>query len=70
MIRESLNPQTLRMVALAKGEERYVFLFHDSEPSRSQVLRTLGRFASDPDLSFSWYDAAVVSQRMRQEDGE
>ena len=76
MIRASLNllfppakPQALRIVALVKGEERYVFLFHDSEPSRSQAFRTLGRFACDPDLSFSWYDAAVVSQRIRQEDG-
>ena len=31
------------------------------------VLRTLGRFASNPELSFTWYDAAVLSQRIRQE---
>ncbi len=26
----------------------------------------LGRYASNPELSFSWYDAAVLSQKIRQ----
>ena len=55
----------INVVALVKGEERYVFLY--DETSRAEALRTLGRFASNPDLSFSWYDAAVLSQRIRQE---
>jgi hypothetical protein len=25
----------------------------------------LGRFASNPELSFTWYDAAVLSQKVR-----
>ena len=55
-------------MALVKGEERYVFLYDDA--NRSQVLRTLGRYASSPDLSFSWYDAAVLSQKVRKNAGE
>jgi hypothetical protein len=54
----------LNVLALVKGEERYVFLFDDG--NRAEALRTLGRFASNPDLSFSWYDAAVLSQKIRQ----
>lgn len=54
----------INVLALVKGEERYIFLFDDSR--RSDALRTLGRFASNPELSFSWYDAAVLSQRIRQ----
>jgi hypothetical protein len=27
----------------------------------------LGRYASNPELSFTWYDAAVLSQKIRQE---
>ena len=57
--------QDINVLALVKGEERYVFLYDDS--SRAATLRTLGRFASNPDLSFSWYDAAVLSQKIRQE---
>ena len=56
--------QDINVLALVKGEERYIFLFDDSR--RTECLRTLGRFASNPELSFSWYDAAVLSQRIRQ----
>ncbi len=57
--------QDTNMLALVKGSERYVFLY--TESNRAEALRTLGRFASNPDLSFSWYDAAVLSQKIRQE---
>ncbi len=53
------------VLALVKGEERYVFLYDDS--SRAEALRTLGRYASNTELSFTWYDAAKLSQRIREE---
>lgn len=53
----------INVLALVKGKERYVFLYEDSQ--RAKTLRTLGRFASNPELSFSWYDAAVLSQKLR-----
>ncbi len=56
--------QDINVLALVKGEERYIFLFDDN--NRSEALRTLGRYASNPELSFSWYDAAVLSQKIRQ----
>jgi hypothetical protein len=56
--------QDINVLAMVKGEERYIFLYDDEH--RSDALRTLGRFASNPELSFSWYDAAVLSQRIRQ----
>ena len=56
--------QDINVLALVKGEERYIFLFDDNR--RAEALRTLGKFASNPELSFSWYDAAVLSQRIRQ----
>jgi len=55
----------LDVIALVKGEERYVFLYEES--TRVQVVRTFGRFASDPELSLTWFDAAVLSQKVRQE---
>lgn len=54
----------LDVLALVKGQERYVFLYDAA--SRAEALRTLGRFASDPELSFTWYDAAVLSQKIRE----
>ena len=55
----------INVLALVKGEERYVFLYDDAH--RAETLRTLGRYASNPQLAFTWYDAAVLSQRIRHE---
>jgi hypothetical protein len=57
--------QDINVLALVKGEERYVFLY--TESNRAETLRLLGRYASNPELSFTWYDAAVLSQKIRQE---
>jgi hypothetical protein len=57
--------QDINVLALVKGAERYVFLYDDAH--RAEALRTLGRYASNPELSFTWYDAAVLSQKIRQE---
>lgn len=57
--------QDINVLALVKGKERYIFLFEDSQ--RAETLRLFGRYASNPELSFSWYDAAVLSQKLRQE---
>ena len=54
----------IHVLAVVKGPERYVFLYDDA--NTEQVLQSLGRFASNPDLSFTWHDAAVLSQRVRQ----
>ena len=54
----------INVVALVKGGERYVFLYDDD--SRTETLRTLNRYAADPKLSFSWYDASVLGQKVRQ----
>lgn len=56
--------QDINVLALVKGNERYIFLFDDN--NRAETLRMLGRYASNPDLSFTWYDAAVLSQKIRQ----
>jgi hypothetical protein len=63
-------PKHVNVLALLKDGERYVFLYDDQ--SLPQLLQTLGRYAADPELSFSWYDAAVLSQKVRrlQQSGE
>ena len=54
----------VNVLALVKGQQRYLFLFDDE--NRTETLRTLGRFAADPELDFSWYDAAVLSRKIRE----
>lgn len=55
----------INVLALVKGKERYIFLYEDSQ--QTEALRTLGRYASNPDLSFSWYDAAVLAKKIHAE---
>lgn len=54
----------INVIALVKGNERYVFLFDDD--SQEEVLRSMARHAANPDLTFSWYDAAVLGQKVRR----
>jgi hypothetical protein len=53
----------INVLALVKGEERFIFLFDDG--NRDETLRQLARFAADPELDFSWYDAAMLSRKIR-----
>lgn len=55
----------VNVLALVKGAERYILLYDDSQ--QAEALRALGRQASNPELSFSWYDAAVLSRKIRTE---
>lgn len=58
----------VRVLGIHKGGEFYAFLFDDDDPrQRTQVLQTLGKWASHPELSFTWYDAAVLSGQLRKE---
>ena len=59
-----MNDDDINVLALVKGRERYIFLYDDSQ--QAEALRMLGRYASSPDLSFTWYDAAVLSKKVRQ----
>lgn len=46
------------------GEDRYVVIFPDEK--KAQALQTLGRWASNPELNFTWYNAAIMSQKVRE----
>lgn len=51
------------VLVLVRGEDRYVLLYDDA--SKGAALQTLGRWATTPDLSFTWHDAAVLAHRIR-----
>lgn len=64
MLDYKIMTNNINVLALVKGEEKYIFLFNDR--NRKNTLRQLGRYASNPSLSFTWYDAAVMSQKVRK----
>src|SRR4051794_20347925 len=67
--RPPVNEETVRhelnVLALIKGNERYVFVYDDD--SRPELLDTFRDSAADPALSFTWFDAAVLSEKARQQ---
>lgn len=58
----------LNITALVKGPENYILIFADDQ--REEALRTLGRWACNPGLSFTWHDAAELSKRIRDQPNE
>ncbi|MCA9035831.1 MAG: hypothetical protein KDA91_11915 [Planctomycetaceae bacterium] len=56
--------RAVNVLALVRDGHRFVFLYDDN--SVETVLATLSEYASDPDLEFTWYDAAVLAQRVRR----
>jgi hypothetical protein len=60
-----LVPREFNILALIKGEERYVFVYDDD--SRAQLIDALRDQAADPGLSLSWFDAAVLTEKAREQ---
>ena len=55
----------LNILALIKGTERYVFVYDDE--SRDALVNVLRDQAADPRLTFSWFDASVLTQKLREQ---
>ena len=58
----------VNVVCLARGKQRYLFIFKDSQ--RSKILRRIGTFANRDDLDFDWADAAKVALKMGKMAGQ
>ena len=55
----------LNILALIKGEERYVYVYDDT--SRDALLETFQQQAADQGLSLNWFDAVVLSQKAEEQ---
>jgi hypothetical protein len=55
----------VNVLALVKGAERYVFVYDDA--SRDALIDVLRDHAADPSLNFSWFDAAVLTEKAREQ---
>jgi hypothetical protein len=55
----------VNVLALVKGAERYVFVYDDA--SRGALVDAFRDHAADPGLTFSWFDAAVLTEKAREQ---
>ena len=53
----------LNVLALIKGDERYIFVYDDD--SRDELIDDIRDKATDPAVPINWFDAAVLTQRVR-----
>lgn len=53
----------LSILVIERDGETYTFIYDDAH--RGELLRKLGEFAGNPELNFSWMDAAICSQKIR-----
>ena len=54
----------VNVVSLLKANgQRFEFVYTDE--NASEILREMGRFASHPEIDFTWFDAALLSKRVR-----
>lgn len=56
------------LIAAHKGPETYAILY--DEDRWPEALRTLARWASNPELSFGWPDAGMMSERVQERKAE
>lgn len=61
------NPvqRDLNVLALIKGNERYVYLY--DEPGRADLIDAFRNDAADPRLSLSWLDVAALTEKAREQ---
>ncbi len=57
--------QEFNVLALVKGDERYVYVYDDD--SRPLLLETFRLQAADVALSLNGFDAAVLAQKAREQ---
>jgi len=58
------SPGALNCVSVVNGDEKYVILYDDE--SRVAALRQLGKWAMNPKLSFTGYQASNACQKIRE----
>jgi hypothetical protein len=59
-------PNELNVLALIKGAEHYIFVYDDD--SRAELIDAFRDQAADPQLSLSWFDAMVLTNKAREQE--
>ncbi len=60
--------QELNVLALIKGDERFIFVYDDD--STETLIEDIRNQAADPAVALNWFDAAVLTERVRNPSGE
>ena len=53
------------VLALIKGDEQYIYVYDDT--SRAALIDAFRDQAADPRLTFTWFDAAILTEKAREQ---
>lgn len=56
--------QMTNATALVRDGETFVVIYNDGQ--EGSALRAIGRWASDPEIDFNWFNAACMVQKIRK----
>jgi hypothetical protein len=57
--------ESINTITLTKDGQIYLWCYTDE--NRDETLRQIALFAASEDLNLTWYDAAKLSQKIRQQ---
>ena len=57
---EQIIPEDMNIVCLAKGSQRFIFIYDDA--NSYNVLESIARFTARSDLEFDWRDANRLAE--------
>lgn len=57
----------VNVVKLVKDNQTFMVIFDDDQIE--QAIKILAKYAANPDLIFSWYDAACLAKQIRIYEG-
>lgn len=60
--------QELNVLALIKGSERFLFVYDDE--SKDALIDDIRDKAADPAVALNWFDAAVLTERVRNPEAQ
>ena len=55
----------LNVLALFKGTERFIYVYDDA--SRDDTIAAIRDAAANPKIVLNWFDAAVLTERAKQQ---
>jgi hypothetical protein len=58
----------LNVLALFKGTDKFIFVYDDD--SRGELIDSIRDAAADPRVPITWFDAAVLTRRAREQGTE
>lgn len=58
-------PHEVNVLALLKGNEKYVFVYDDI--SHPDLIRAIRNQAANPDLSLTWFDVSVLTKKAHEQ---